>query len=104
MSFGAPDLPADQRTVAPYHAFWSTEPLTRPVHVFGQTEVQVTCQTETDVSQIYVALCHLMTTRGGGHRLLTYGVQNIQGKQVRFQISPVLIVYFQVVQEFMILM
>ena len=79
LSFGAPDLANDQRSVAAYHACWTSEPLQEPLHVFGRCDVEVTCHVDTDTAHVYVALCHVMTTNGGGYRLLTYGVQSLNG-------------------------
>ena len=80
LSFGAPDLPADQRTVSGFHGCWYSEPLTKPLHIFGQCQVDVNCTFDTETSQVYVALCHVMKLNGGGQRLLTYGVKNIKGE------------------------
>ena len=84
MSFGAPDLPADQRSVSSYHGCWYSEPLLRPLHVFGQCQVEINCTFNTETSQVYIALCHVMKSKGGGHRLLTYGVQNIKGEFLNY--------------------
>ena len=41
LSFGAPDLPSDQRSVAPYHACWRSPVLTEPLHILGRAEVRL---------------------------------------------------------------
>ena len=75
MSFGAPDLAGDQRHVSGQHGCWFSGPLQQDLHIFGQ--VEVTCQLEVQSAHVYVSLCHVMNTKGGGYRLLTYGVKNI---------------------------
>ena len=80
LSFGAPDLANDQRSVAAYHACWTSEPLQQPLHVFGRCEVDIRCRVDTATAHVYLALCHVMNTNGGGYRLLTYGVQNLNGQ------------------------
>ena len=78
LSFGAPDLAGDQRHVAGQHGSWFSGPLKQDLHMFGQ--VEVTCQLEVQSAHVFVSLCHVMNTKGGGHRLLTYGVKDISGK------------------------
>ena len=80
LSFGAPDLPVDQRSVSSYHGCWYSEPLTKPLHIFGQCQVDMKFSFDTKTSQVYVALCHVMKSKGGGQRLISYGVKNIKGK------------------------
>ena len=79
LSFGAPDLPSDQRSVAPYHACWRSPALTEPLHILGRAQVVADCRLETDQAQLYAALCHVFA-RGGAVRLLTYGLLNISGQ------------------------
>ena len=79
LSFGGPDLPGDQRTVAEYHACWTSLALTDPLHILGRAEVVLDCQVDTEQAQVYAALCHVMNSKGGGFRLLTYGLLNISG-------------------------
>ena len=77
MSFGAPDLAGDHRHVSGQHGCWFSGPLQQDLHIFGH--VKVTCQLEVQSAHVFVSLCHVMTSRGGGYRLLTYGVKNISG-------------------------
>ena len=86
LSFGGPDLPGDQRNVAPYHACWQSPVLTDPLHILGRAEVVLDCQPDTERAQVYAALCHVLNTRGGGVRLLTYGLLSISGGQRRQEV------------------
>ena len=79
MSFGAPDLAGDQRHVSGQHGCWFSGPLQQDLHIFGH--VEVTCQLEVQSAHVFVSLCHVMTSRGGGYRLLTYGVKNMSGEK-----------------------
>ena len=82
LSFGAPDLAGDQRSVAHYHACWTSPALTDHLHILGRTELVLDCQVDTEQAQVYAALCHVMDSQGGGggFRLLTYGLLNISGE------------------------
>ena len=79
LSFGAPDLAADQRTVAQYHACWQSPVLADELHILGRAKVMLDCQVDTDQAQVYAGLCHVMKNKGGGFRLITYGLLNISG-------------------------
>ena len=81
LSFGAPDLPSDQRSVAPYHACWRSPALTAPLQILGRCRVEVDCSLDTEEGQVYAALCHVMNSKGGGFRLITYGLLNLSGEQ-----------------------
>ena len=80
LSFGAPDLANDQRSVAAYYGCWFTVPVSQPLHIMGHCEVSVICSVDTEAAQLYVGLCHVMSSSNGGYRLITYGVQNINGR------------------------
>ena len=81
LSFGSPDLPNDQRSVAQYHACWTSPPLTQSLHILGRATVDLDCALDTEEGQVYTALCHVMNSEGGGFRLLTYGLLNLSGKK-----------------------
>ena len=80
LSFGAPDLAGDQRTVAEYHACWASPVLTDHLHILGRADLVLDCQADTEQAQLYAALCHVMDSQGGGFRLLTYGLLDISGE------------------------
>ena len=66
--------------MAPYHACWTSPPLTDHLHILGRAGLELDCQADTEQAQLYAALCHVMDGQGGGFRLLTYGLLNISGE------------------------
>lgn len=49
--------------------------------MFGRPEVALSCSADTETAHVYVALCHVMSGAGGGYRLVTWGVANMNGEQ-----------------------
>ena len=55
--------------------------------MFGRPEVALSCSADTETAHVYVALCHVMSGAGGGYRLVTWGVANMNGGHPRPQTS-----------------
>jgi hypothetical protein len=77
LSFGAPDLPGDQRMSSQFQACWFSDSQKTDLHVFGQPALTLECEVDTETAQIYCGLCHVLPD--GGSRLLTYGLLNLNG-------------------------
>merc|ERR1719228_3147971 len=77
LSFGAPDLPGDQRLSSQFQACWFSDSQKTDLHVFGQPVLPLECEVDTETAQIYCGLCHVLPD--GGSRLLTYGLLNLNG-------------------------
>ena len=75
LSFGGPDLPADQRRAAPFQAVWTSAVLESETHVFGEAVVTLECSVDKEVAQVTASLCHVFPD--GASRLLTYGLLNL---------------------------
>ena len=52
--------------------------------MFGRPEVALSCSADTETAHVYVALCHVMSGAGGGYRLVTWGVANMNGEQQQY--------------------
>jgi len=86
LSFGAPDLPGDQRVASQFQACWFSETLETDFHIFGQAAISVECEVDKQVGQIYCGLCHVMPD--GGFRLITYGLLNLNGLENGRMLTP----------------
>lgn len=76
LSFGAPDLPGEQRFFNNAECTWTSEPLEAAQHIFGFPEFKCTFRTESDTRGALVAkLCDVFPD--GKSRLLTFGVMNL---------------------------
>merc|ERR1719228_984450 len=86
LSFGAPDLPGDQRITSQYQACWYTNKLESELHIFGQPVLSLECEVDKEVAQVYCGLCHVFPD--GGSRLLTYGLLNLNSLEADRQLTP----------------
>jgi len=85
LSFGAPDLPGDQRLSSQFQACWFSAPQKTDLHIFGQPVVTLECDVDSETAQLYCGLCHVLP--GGGSRLLTYGLLNLNGLEPSRQLT-----------------
>lgn len=85
LSFGAPDLPGDQRLSQQFQACWVSEVQETDLQIFGQPSLTLECEVDRETAQVYCGLCHVLP--GGGSRLLTYGLLNLNGLEPTRQLT-----------------
>jgi len=86
LSFGAPDLPADQRFCSLFQNCWTSSPLVKNQKIFGCPIVDLEVSVDAEQGQVYAALCHLQ--KGGGARLLSYGLINLAAETPERRLVP----------------